>query len=119
MQEACTSDVQKYCGGVEAEEGQATVISLSHTLLHDALHSQPPSGAAVLSCVETLARDGAPIRDISLVAGCATPDLERTSKICALRRLTSSVPPERRSLAPGVRTKKRPRWHDLPDSPCN
>ncbi|GIL81173.1 hypothetical protein Vretifemale_10073 [Volvox reticuliferus] len=44
----------------------ATVISLSHTLLHDALHSQPPSGTAVRSCADTLARDGAPIRDISL-----------------------------------------------------
>ncbi|GIL50493.1 hypothetical protein Vafri_6679 [Volvox africanus] len=44
----------------------ATVISLSHTLLHDALHSQPPAGTAVRSCADTLARDGAPIRDISL-----------------------------------------------------
>ncbi|GIM10670.1 hypothetical protein Vretimale_14263, partial [Volvox reticuliferus] len=31
----------------------ATVISLSHTLLQDALHSQPPSGTAVRSCADT------------------------------------------------------------------
>ncbi|EFJ40122.1 hypothetical protein VOLCADRAFT_100130 [Volvox carteri f. nagariensis] len=48
----------------------ATVISLSHTLLHDALHSgpphQPPSGTAIRSCADALARDAVPIRDISL-----------------------------------------------------
>lgn len=47
---------------------QATIISLSHTLLADALVATPPVGTAVRSCAEALARDAAPIRDISLAS---------------------------------------------------
>ncbi|KAG2433940.1 hypothetical protein HYH02_012485 [Chlamydomonas schloesseri] len=67
------SDAQDGIVGYASEtSGQtsvtATIISLSHTLLADALAASPPAGTAVLSCAEALARDAAPIRDISLAS---------------------------------------------------
>ncbi len=54
---------------------QATVISLSHTLLQDAISSQPPAGTAVRNCADALARDSMPIRDLTLACRLCDPKL--------------------------------------------
>ncbi|KAG2483976.1 hypothetical protein HYH03_017220 [Edaphochlamys debaryana] len=51
----------------------ATVISLSRTLLHEALRSAPPAGTAVRNTADAIARDSAPIRDLSLACRLCEP----------------------------------------------